>query len=155
MKKLMSTLFVIAAVAGMAVAADNPDFSGQWKLDVDKSAFGPTPPPTAMTRKVDHKDPALSVETSTSGPQGDQNATFKYTTDGKETTNSMMGNDVKCKAAWEGKTLIITNTANFGGADVKFIQKWALSEDGKTLTDNTNISAPQGDFEITYVFVKQ
>jgi len=155
MKTLMSTLFVIAAAAGMAMAADKPDFSGDWKLDVDKSAFGPMPPPTSMTRKVDHKDPDLTVTSSTSGPQGDQNMTAKYSTDGKETINSLMGNDVKSKAAWEGKVLVISSTGNFGGSDFKFTQKWALSDDGKTLTDTTNISAPQGEFEMIYVLLKQ
>jgi hypothetical protein len=155
MKKLMSTLFVIAAATGMALAADKPDFSGSWKMDADKSTFGPIPPPTAMTRKIVHSDPALSVEEARSGAQGDMNTTMKYSTDGKETTNSMMGNDVKSKAVWEGKTLVITSAANFGGADVKLTDKWALADDGKTLTDVVSISAPQGDFEMTFVLVKQ
>ena len=156
MKKLMSTLFVIAAAAGMAMAADKPDFSGNWKMDADKSNFGPMPPPTSMTRKIEHKDPALSVEEARSGgPQGDTNLTMKYSTDGTETTNSLMGNDVKSKAAWDGKVLVITSNANFGGSDVKLTDKWTLSDDGKTLTDVQGISAPQGDFELTYVLVKQ
>jgi hypothetical protein len=45
MKKLMSTLFVIAAAAGIAMAADKPDFSGNWKLDADKSESAPCPRP--------------------------------------------------------------------------------------------------------------
>ncbi len=155
MKKLMSTLFVIAAAANVAMAADKPDFSGTWKMDADKSVFGPMPPPTSMTRKIDHKDPALSVNTVSSGPQGDQDMTFKYATDGTETTNSMMGNDVKSTATWDAKTLVIKSAANFGGADVKLTDKWSLSDDGKTLTDVLAISAPQGDFEITYVLLKQ
>jgi hypothetical protein len=155
MKKLMSTLLVIAAAAGMALAADKPDFSGDWKLDPDKSVFGPIPPPTAMTRKVDHKDPALTVNEARSGAQGDMNVVMKYSTDGKETTNSLMGNDMKSKASWEGKTLVIASTANFGGADVKLTDKWSLSDDGKTLTDVQAISAPQGDFEMTMILVKQ
>lgn len=155
MKTLMSTLFVIAAAAGMAQAADKPDFSGDWKMDADKSVFGPMPPPTSMTRKIDHKDPDISVTEARSGPQGDMNTTMKYSSDGKETTNSLMGNDVKSKAVWEGKTLVITSAANFGGADVKLTDKWTLAEDGKTLTDVLGISAPQGDFEMTFVLVKQ
>lgn len=154
MKKLMSTLFVIAAAAGMALAADKPDFSGSWKMDADKSTFGPMPPPTSMTRKIDHKDPAISVEEARSGAQ-DITMTMKYSTDGTETTNSLMGNDVKSKAVWEGKTLVITSAANFGGSDVKLVDKWTLAEDGKTLTDVQAISAPQGDFELTWVLVKQ
>jgi hypothetical protein len=155
MKKLMSTLFVIAAAANMAVAADKPDFSGNWKMDADKSTFGPMPPPSSMTRKITHKDPSISVDQAMSGPQGDQSVTVKYSTDGTETTNSLMGNDVKSKAVWEGKDLIITSAANFGGADVKMTSKWTLADDGKTLTDVLKIAAPQGEFEITYVMLKQ
>jgi hypothetical protein len=155
MKTLMSTLFVIAVAAGMALAADKPDFSGDWKMDADKSVFGPMPPPTSMTRKIDHKDPEISVTEARSGPQGDMNTTMKYSSDGKETTNSLMGNDVKSTAAWEGKVLVIKSAANFGGADMKLTDKWTLADDGKTLTDVMSISAPQGDFELTFVLVKQ
>jgi hypothetical protein len=155
MKKLMSTLFVVATAANLAMAADKPDFSGNWKMDADKSTFGPMPPPTSMTRKIVHKDPDLSVETAQSGDQGDMNTTAKYSTDGKETTNSMMGNDVKSKAVWDGKNLMITSAANFGGTDVKLTNKWSLSDDGKTLTDALSISTPQGDFEMTFVLLKQ
>ena len=156
MKTLMSSLLVIAAAAGMALAADKPDFSGDWKMDADKSVFpAGIPAPSSLTRKIDHKDPSLTVNSSQSGPQGDMNTEAKYSTDGKETTNSMMGNDVKSKAVWEGKTLVITSNANFGGADVKLVNKWSLAEDGKTLTDVLGVSSPQGDFELTFVMVKQ
>jgi hypothetical protein len=155
MKKLMSTLFVIAAAASIAMAADKPDFSGSWKMDADKSVFGPMPPPTSLTRKIAHKEPDLTVDEARSGAQGDMNMTMKYATDGKETTNSLMGNDVKSKAVWDGNILVITSNANFGGADVKLTNKWTLSEDGKTLTDVLGISAPQGDFEQTFVLLKQ
>ncbi|MGA3189479.1 MAG: hypothetical protein ABSF22_20430 [Bryobacteraceae bacterium] len=151
MKKLMSTLFVIAAAANLAMAADKPDFSGNWKMDADKSTFGPTPPPTSMTSKIDHKDPDLSIETTSN----DQTTTSKYSTDGKETTNQMMGNDVKSTAQWEGKVLVVKSAANFGGADVKLVSKYSLSEDGKTLTQALSISAPQGDFDMNIVLVKQ
>jgi hypothetical protein len=155
MKKLMSTLFVIAAAAGMAMAADKPDFSGSWKMDADKSTFGPMPPPTSMTCKISHKDPDLSIEQSQSGAQGDQTMSFKYSTDGKETTNSLMGNDVKSKAAWEGKVLVVKSSLDAGGTEVKLTSKYSLSDDGKTLTQALSISAPQGDFDLTYVLVKQ
>jgi hypothetical protein len=154
MKTLLSTLFVIAAAANVSMAADKPDFSGSWKMDADKSVFGPMPPPTTMTRKIDHKDPDLTVNESRTGAQ-DVNLTMKYSTDGKETTNSLMGNDMKCKAVWDGETLVITSMANFGGADVKLTDKLSLSADKKTLTDVQGISAPQGEFELTYVLVKQ
>jgi hypothetical protein len=151
MKKLMSTLFVIAAATSLAMAADKPDFSGDWKMDADKSSFGQIPPPASIVAKIDHKDPTLSITTT----QNDQTQTFKYSTDGKETTNSMMGNDMKSKANWDGKTLVISSTANMGGADLKMDTKYSLSDDGKTLTQALKIAAPQGEFEMTIVLVKQ
>jgi hypothetical protein len=151
MKTLMSTLLVIAAATTMAMAADKPDFSGNWKADLEKSTFGPQGPPSSATSKITHKDPDLTVESTTN----DQTQTFKYTTDGKETTNSFMGNDMKSKAVWEGKTLVVTSTMDMGGAAVKLVGKYSLSDDGKTLTQALNISTPQGDFDMNIVLVKQ
>ena len=111
MRTILKSVVFIAALASLAPAADKPNFSGNWVLDADKSNFGPMPAPTTMTRKVDHHDPAMTVDqTTTGGPQGDQTATMKYSTDGKETTNSMMGNDMKSKAVWEGKTLVVNSS---------------------------------------------
>ncbi|MGA3188750.1 MAG: hypothetical protein ABSF22_16715 [Bryobacteraceae bacterium] len=152
MKTLILTLLAIAAAA---IAADKPDFSGTWKMDPDKSLFGPVPPPTSMTRVIDHKDPDLSLHQTSTGPEGDQNMAFKYSTDGKETTNSYMGNEVKSIANWDGKALVIHSNLDVGGQQVKLTEKWTLSDDGKTCTDVLNISSVQGDLDITYIFVRQ
>jgi hypothetical protein len=156
MKKILSSALLIVAGATLCLAADKPDFSGEWSLDADKSNFGPMPPPTSMTRKVDHKDPALTYTQSTVGsPQGDQTVTMKYTTDGKESVNQMMGNDVKAVAKWEGKALVITAKADFGGMEITLTDKWTLSDDGKVLTDDLHIGTGQGDFDVTYVLKKK
>jgi hypothetical protein len=136
-------------------AADKPDFSGTWKMDPDKSLFGPMPPPASMTLVIDHKDPDISVNQTSTGPGGDQNVTSKYSTDGKETVNNFMGTEVKSKAHWDGKMLVIDSSLDAGGGPVKVTSKWSLSDDGKTLTDALNISSPQGDLDITYVLAKQ
>src|SRR5579862_9252133 len=98
----------IAAFAALAVANDKPNFSGEWTADTDKSNFGPMPPPSALTMKIDHADPSVTVTRSTSGgPQGDQTLEYKYSTDGKETTNQLMGAPVKTVANWDGNALVI------------------------------------------------
>ena len=55
--------------AGLAIA--KPNFTGDWKLDADKSNFGPMPPPTSMSLDIDHTDPNLKIVTKQSGAQGD------------------------------------------------------------------------------------
>jgi hypothetical protein len=152
---MTKTLLAIAAFAALATAADKPNFSGSWKMDPDKSTFGPIPPPTSMSRKIDHNDPALNFVEERSAAQGDQTLTFKYTTDGKETTNELMGNPVKGTANWDGAALVIAMKADFGGNEIKLTDKWTLSDDGKTLTDAQHIVAPQGEIDVTYVLKKQ
>ena len=152
----IKSVLCLAALAAPAPAADKPNFSGDWSLDASKSEFGPMPPPATMTRKIDHNDPGMTVtQATTGGPQGDQTVTMKYSTDGKETVNQLMGNDVKAKATWEGNTLVIAMSADLGGNEIKLTNKWTLSADGKTLTDASHIAMPQGEFDLTYVLNKK
>lgn len=151
MRRLAMLLMIAAAVQ----AADKPNFSGTWKMDPDKSVFGPVPPTESLVLTIDHKEPAISVHQTSNGPEGDRNITSKYSTDGKETTNDFMGTPVKSKVHWDGNTLMIDSSLDAGGMEVKVASKWTLAADGKTLNDVVNISSPQGDLEITYVLVKQ
>jgi hypothetical protein len=156
MRTILKYALAVTVLAGATFAADKPNFSGEWSLNVDKSNLGPMPPPTSMTRKVDHSDPALSfTEAVVGSPQGDVTTTFKMTTDGKEATNTIMGNAAKTTAKWDGNTLVIDMSADFQGTEIKLTDKWSLAEDGKTLTDARHIAAPQGEFDITYVLNKK
>jgi hypothetical protein len=150
MKTLMITLFAIAAAANMALAGDKPDFSGNWKLDLEKSSFGPLPPPASMIRTIDQKGPDITMQQAMTGP--DMNVTLKYSTAGKETANSFMGMDFKSKANWDGKVLLIHNVVDAGGEST---DKWTLSDDGKTFTDVLSISSPDGKIEIAHVLIRQ
>src|SRR5258706_12604971 len=118
MKKITTFVLLVAALASLAVAADKPNFSGDWKIDNDKSNFGPMPPPSSLTRKIKHDDPAVAVDEASSGAQGDMNRSVKYDTSGKETTNDFMGTPTKSTAAWDGAKLGITTKASFGVAQV-------------------------------------
>ena len=50
---------------------------------------------------------------------------------------------------------MVKSSLDAGGTEVKLTSKYSLSDDGKTLTQALSISAPQGDFDMTYVLVKQ
>jgi hypothetical protein len=156
MRTIIKSASAIAFFAVAALAADKPNFSGEWSLNIDKSNMGPMPPPTSMTRKVDHSDPALTfTEAIVGSPQGDVTTTVKVTTDGKETTNQMMGNPAKTTASWDGSTLVISMSMDFQGTEIKLIDKWQLADDGKTLNDNRHVVIPQGEFDLTYVLNKK
>jgi hypothetical protein len=158
---MKKSVVVIAALAMAFLAtglqAAQPDFTGEWKLNVAKSEYPPVvPAPEVMTRKIKHADPSLAISTYQKGPSGESTTELKYTTDGKEATNKMQGNDVKGTAKWEGDLLVIDSVREIQGAgELKFHEAWSLTEGGKVYKIATHIVAPQGEFDISLVFDKQ
>jgi hypothetical protein len=156
MKSLSKVALLITALAGIAMAADKPNFSGDWKLNAAKSDFGPIPAPATYTRKVTHAEPSLIIEdTQTGTPLGDQHDTRTYTTDGKEISYQANGADVKGALTWDGDALQINSKASIQGTDIVIKDRITLGDDGKTLTDTAHVSTPQGDLDIKLVFEKQ
>jgi hypothetical protein len=145
------TLLVLLA----AVAQAKPNFSGEWKLNPDKSDFGPMPPPDSMTLKIAHDEPSLQVNTTQTGAQGELSYEAKYTTDGKESTNTIGPMEAKSTANWEGENLLINTKLAGNGMDVTLKSKWTLSEDGKHLTNAVHVVSPQGELDLSYVFDKK
>lgn len=156
MKSFSNALLIIAASAGIALAADKPNFSGDWKLNAAKSNMGPLPAPTSFTRKVTHAEPSITIEdTQTGTALGDQHDTRTYTTDGKEISYQANGADVKGAATWDVDALQIDTKASVQGTDILFKDKMSLGDGGKTLTDAVHITSPQGELDLTLVFEKQ
>jgi hypothetical protein len=157
MKSRTSAALIIAAIACLcaltASAQTKPDFSGAWKLNKEKSKFAGSGGPDAILIKIDHKEPALTEEWSISTPEGERSFHAKYTTDGKETEQVVMGRTAKTSAKWEGAALVIEfNTADNGF----FKRKITLSADGKTMTKIVTQSKGGGDqIEEIAVFEKQ
>jgi len=156
MKSFSKALVMIAALASIALAADKPNFSGDWKLNAAKSSFGPIPAPTTYERKVTHAEPSITIEdTQTGSALGDQHDKRTYMTDGTEISYQANGADVKGGMSWDGDTLLINSKASIQGMDIVIKDKITLGEGGKTLTDAVHIETGQGDLDLTLVFDKQ
>jgi hypothetical protein len=155
MKSRMGAMLMIAALItlclSIAGAQNKPDLSGVWKMNRSKSQFSNGGPET-VTIKIDHKDPSYA-ESLTIG-EGGEERTFetKYTTDGKEGSQEVMGRTAQTSAKWEGETLLI----NWKTEDRFFSRKVTLSADGKTMTVVVRQSGSDGQEKVdTVVFEKQ
>jgi hypothetical protein len=154
----MKKCFTAVAVFGMTFLAAQsqaaPNFSGEWKLNLSKSDYGPVPPPEFMTRTIKHADPSIEYSTHQKGAQGEATTQIKYTTDGKPAENANPPS--KGSAKWDGDKLVVDSVRELQGAgEIKFHEVWSLSADGKTITINNHLTAPQGEFDLTLVFDKQ
>jgi|SRR5579863_1703898 len=148
--------FAIFLFAGALFAAQ-PNFSGEWKMNVAKSDFGPIPAPTTLTRTIRHNDPSLEYTTRQKGQQGAEITTeIKYTTDGKPCVNKIQDSEAKGSARWQGDNLLIESAREFQGIQISSKETWTLADGGKTLNISSHVSVPQqGEFDLKLVLDKQ
>ncbi len=151
---MIRRLFLLGATAAFMFAADKPDFSGKWVVDLAKSDFGMMPPPEKLERTVEHKDPEFKLKSLQKSQRGEFTSESKYTTDGKEATIQLRGRDAKVTANWEGNKLVVVTKSDFNGNAVTQKETWNLSADGKTLSTESAISTPQGEFATKLTFTK-
>jgi hypothetical protein len=122
--------------------SQEPDFSGTWKLDKEKSDVA-TEERNGRFRGgmfdslvIEHKEPELVIKRKMNLPTGEERtAESKYTTDGKDNTNEgFRGVTSKSKTRWEGDKLITESTMETPRGTMETKEVRSRSADGKTMT---------------------
>ena len=110
-----------------------PDFSGLWRLNLDKSTFrGPAPKEVLV--KIQHREPILVLTMLVIAADGaEQRLTFTYDTTGGESSISVAGGEGQTRAHWSGSQLIIESELKTPSRTFHFRDHWSVSADGKTL----------------------
>lgn len=132
-------LLAAMMAAGASAQTKQPNLSGTWKMNAEKSKFEQGGP-SAITLKLEQKDVSLTETLILMNDNGERSMDAKYTTDGKETAQDVMGRTAQTSAKWEGDALVIDWKAEGGG----FSRKLTVSPDGKTLTMIVKQSGPDG-----------
>jgi hypothetical protein len=161
-RTLTLTALLATAAIGPAAAQGKPNFSGSWKLNVEKSdpmgglggGGGGSGMATAVIT-ITQKDGKLSFESK----RGEQVITAVYNLDGSESTNTTMRGESKGKVSWDGNSLVLTIESTFHGASgpvpVTSREVRSLSADGKTMTVMRTSQTPNGEIKRKTVFDKQ
>lgn len=135
----LTLLFAAASLFG----ADHPNFTGKWKLNLQKSDTSSSGV-TELVIDVDHKDPVFkyTVKGMAGGQQIDE--TESFTTDGKPSQGAQ---GLTVTASWDGGALVAVGTA--GDGSMVFVSRLTLAEDGKAITRvYTQKDDPQQHHEI-------
>jgi hypothetical protein len=132
-----------------------PDFSGTWTLDAARSETpqgrggrggggggrGPAGP-------VVIKQTAAEITIGM--------ATYKL--DGSESTNQVQGRggmqEVKSKARWDGATLVIETTRDFGGLSITTKEVRSLGAGGTDMIVQTTAGTPQGEQSFKQIYTR-
>ncbi|MCS7026043.1 MAG: hypothetical protein NZV14_14665 [Bryobacteraceae bacterium] len=136
-------------------ASAKPNFSGEWVMNAAKSDFGPLPAPSRMVRTIQHDEPNLHIKNQQTGAQGEITTELKYTTDGKEWTNTTRAGEVRGTCKWEGETLVVESRRTIQSIEIVQTDRWTLGENGKTMKVESVLKTPQGEFSLRIAFDKQ
>ena len=154
MKTLLASS-VLLLLSACAFAQSKPDFSGEWTLNYNESKFGENyKAPAKWVDTVRHKEPELIIDRLELTDAGKLTSLLRYTTDGAECSNSVVGNTVRSTVKWDAQALKFHHVSKFNNADITLDDKWILSPDGKKLLVNRHFEG-QGIFaDQTIVFDK-
>jgi hypothetical protein len=141
--KLASLVLAPMMVLCAAPAAD-PDFSGTWKLNPERSRIGALP--------VAPSD-VLTVEQSGGRVQClEAPVAWSATLDGKSARNESDGIVANIILKWEGAALLINALVSGARGDYTQMDRWKLSRDGSTLTILRQVVRRTGESESTLVY---
>ena len=153
--RTLAGIIILLLAMACAIAAEKPDLSGEWKMNTEKSDFGPLPGPSKASEKITHNEPKLHISASGVTDQGEYSAEFDFTTDGQECKNTIMGSEMTSTVNWEENVLVLNSKISFPGLEVTSQERWTLSDDGKVLTKSRHMSSDMGVADQTVVHEKQ
>lgn len=152
--RISATIFTALAFCLLTAFASaqtkQPNLSGTWVMNAEKSKFEQGGP-TGITIKFDHQDTKLNETMMLVTGGGDRTMDLKYTTDGKEAAQELMGTTGQSIVKWEGDTLSIEWKIEGGS----FNRKVSVSADGKTMTMVVKQTSPDGNSSTDTVILEK
>ena len=150
-------LAIAIAVPAVSAAQQVPNLSGTWVLQADKSDFGMIAAPQSRTDVIEHQEPKLTIKrTVVTTVAGESTLNLVYVVDGKPHKNMAGPTELTSTLSWEGRTLVTVSTvATDQAGQMTITDRFTLSEDGKTLTQQRTLSAQGQEAKQTMVLAKQ
>jgi hypothetical protein len=151
----MRQLLALGALASVLCAAEAPNLSGTWQLDVDKSSWGKKSAPVAVTVQVQHQEPAIEFSGKVENTKGDE-STFQFAgqIDGAErpvTTSYGPGKMVLKRV----NPYTISSVYRSDNGRFEENATTTVTNDGRTMTRRMRLKSPDGDAAWTEVYERK
>jgi len=161
-RKFLATLFAVAVFA-LPSLAQSSNLNGSWKLNLSKSNFGQFPPPTSETDTIAVSGNDFKQEYTSVTARGEQKGMRSCTVDGKEVNLTPDDPRVqlgaiklsKMQCSQEGNAVVFLETASLNGSALTDKLTFSPSDDGKTMTMDSHITAAQPYSDRKLVYDKQ
>ena len=151
----MKNCLSLGLLCACALSAE-PDFSGVWKADLEKSKLPGGPRPANYLVIVEQSGPKIVQRIGAWNERGGERRSM-FTYDGasgaKPSMNSERGAPMRTKVAWEGDALVLDSILMSSRGPVKRHETWTLN--GNTLTINSTSTIKNQNMATVMVLEKQ
>jgi len=151
----MNTLLAVICFNAALLAAGKPDFSGSWRLDSQKSDFGPLPVPSKYERVIEQIGAQVHVTTHQATTAGEQAVETRFRTDGKFVENHYKTGAARVSGRWDADRLEVETRRELQGKPLTSVEIWTLSPDRRTLTVKNHIDTPNGPLDLVLCLRRQ
>ncbi len=148
---LTAVVVAVALVAGVAPAADRPNFSGEWSLNLTRSTLA-TKGIEAGTARIVHREPAFSFARTFTTKDGPDSVSYEMTTDATEKVAREGKKTRHSRLYWEGDQLVLDEKIELGGRTATNVVRYSLADGGKTLIAKESFRGPKFQYENSWVF---
>ena len=123
--------FLLLGGAALSAAADDPpappkkpNFSGRWKVDLDRSDFASLPAPRSLVRTIEQDPLHLTILVETVGRDGQQaTGELRFALDGEDSVNEVNGSRVEGFARQLGSHVLLHTSRSVEGTRFERLAK--------------------------------
>lgn len=154
---LILSLLGALVLPALAAPPSQPDFSGKWTLNANKSDLGPVPAPKSRTEDIAQKGRHIKVVRAQTDAGGKSSTlTLDCPIGGADCAVNFSDPSVKMagKTKWEGDVLVFNLTVTTGGGQLTIDDRYTRSADGKTIIVKRHLASMMGAIDQTLVLEK-
>ena len=137
----------------LSLLAADPDYSGIWKLNSERSDVRGLPEAPAATLRIQQR--GARIHCTAMPRDGGSPVSWDYTTDQKDARYKIGDTSRNSRLKWEGNALLVNTIVNSRDRSYTVMDRWKMSKDGRTLTIRRQIESLHGESEALLIYEKQ
>ena len=142
------------ASAMAVIAQQKPDFSGEWKLNVQASTLSPIVAPVAQSGvlRIEHHEPRFTAQMTIVLDGKPFESKFEMLSDGHEVTATDGGRRIVSSLRWDGDALVAAWRIEIPNGEMTIAFRYELQDDGRRLRAAEQLRGAGRDQDNVWVF---
>ena len=148
---------VLLVGAMTTVAQQKPDFSGEWKLNLQASTLSPIVAPVAQSGvlRIEHHEPKFSAQQTIVLDGKPFESKFDLLSDGREVVTDAGGRQIVSTLRWDGDALVVTWRIKSADNEMTISFRYELQDGGRRLRAAEQLRGGGRDQDNVWVFERQ